>query len=145
MINEESAGGVVIRKHGHSWQVLILRDMNGNWTFPKGIIEKDENHEDAAEREIAEEVGIVGLKLLKKLTPIHYMYTRGQLRSKTVHYFLFRYEGKQSPKPERREGISEVAWVSLSRARGIIGYAKTNTKVLEEVKWILNPHRTYKH
>lgn len=141
MKKEVSSGGVVVRKN----KILIIRDMNGNWTFPKGIIEPNEDPADAAKREINEEVGLIGLKLLKKLTPIHYMYTRDELISKTVHYFLFLYDGKKAPKPQKEEGISDVAWVTLARARDIIGYAKTNTKILEEVQWILNSRRTLKH
>lgn len=141
MNTEISAGGVVVSKAG----ILIIKDMNGNWTFPKGIIEPNEDPLVAAKREIKEEVAIGGLQLLKKLTPIHYLFTRDQLIQKTVHYFLFRYSGKKSPKPQNAEGISEVTWVTLSEARDMIGYAKTNMKVLEEVRWILNPHQTSKH
>lgn len=55
MKKELSAGGVVVRKKGNAWQVLLLKDMNDNWTFPKGLIEKGENPPSAAKREIADE------------------------------------------------------------------------------------------
>lgn len=134
MKTEISAGGVVIANN----KILIIKDMNGNWTFPKGIIENNEDPLSAAKREIKEEVAIAGLKLLKKLTPIQYSYTRGQLIKKTVRYFLFHYKGNIAPKPQKEEGISQVRWVTLEEAMGIIGYPKTNKKVLEEVRWILN-------
>lgn len=137
MKTEVSAGGVVVRKNKGTWEILVIKDMNGNWTFPKGIIENGESPQTAAQREIREEVAITGLKLLTKLKPIHYMYTRGQLTSKTVHYFLFRYEGKQAPMPQQEEEISDVRWFTADRALEIIGYAKTNQTVLKEVKTYL--------
>lgn len=144
MKTEISAGGVVVQKKSLIWHVLMLKDMNGNWTFPKGIIEKNEDPLVAAQREILEEVAISGLTLIAKLTPIHYMYTRGQPVKKIVHYFLFLYEGKKLPSPQTDEGISEVQWISVDRARCIIGYAKTNKHVLEEALWKLNSHPIYK-
>lgn len=132
MKTEISAGGVVVRKRKKSRQVLLMKDMKGNWTFPKGIIEKDEVPELAAKREVLEEVGIKSLKLIKTLTPIHYMYKRGDLISKTVHYFLFQSLKNEALKPQKEEGVREAKWVNLRKAIGIIGYQKTNKPVLEE-------------
>ena len=132
MTTEVSAGGVVVRKRRKSWQVLLMKDMKGNWTFPKGIIEKDEAPELAAKREVFEEVGIASIKLLKELRPVHYMYKRGDFISKTVHYFLFQSLKNEALKPLKEEGVREAKWVDLRKAIGIIGYQKTNKPVLEE-------------
>ncbi len=133
MKTEISAGGIVARKKGKGWNVLVMRDMNGNWTFPKGIIEKGESPEKAARREVFEEVGIKSLKIIKKLNTVRYMYKRGDLISKTVHYFLFLLLINETLKPQKEEGVSEVKWVSLSEAVNIIGYPKTNKPILENV------------
>ncbi|KKW10495.1 MAG: hypothetical protein UY49_C0021G0009 [Microgenomates group bacterium GW2011_GWC1_49_7] len=42
MKTEVSAGGIVVRKRMRIWEVLVIRDMNDVWTFPKGLVEKGE-------------------------------------------------------------------------------------------------------
>lgn len=137
MKQEVSAGGIIVRKKGKTWDVLLLKDMNSNWTFPKGLVEKGEDPVSAAKREINEEVGISDVFLLSPLKPIHYIYNRGGLIRKTVRYFLFSSEGKETPKGQKEEGISDVTWMPLEKAIDIIGYSKTNTPLLEEVRTIL--------
>ncbi len=58
------AGGVVINTHGH---VLLVEQMGGSWSFPKGAQEKGENLRQAATREIGEESGIRALRLIRYL------------------------------------------------------------------------------
>ncbi len=134
MKTEVSAGGIVVRKKDKMWDILLMKDMNNQWTFPKGLVEKDEKALDAAKREMYEEVGISDVSFIKELTPIHYLYQRNGLISKNVHYFLFSSEGKESLKGQKEEGISEVKWVPLDEAIKIIGYPKTNKKLLEEAR-----------
>lgn len=133
MKEEQSAGGVVVRRRGNGWQVLLIKDMNGTWTFPKGLIEKGEEAEQAAGREIFEETGIRGLTLVKKLPPITYWYRRNGHIKKTVLYFLFTTKSDHPPKPPKEEGIQEAKWISLKRATTIVGYPKTNKSLLQEI------------
>ncbi|MBI4065472.1 NUDIX domain-containing protein [Candidatus Gottesmanbacteria bacterium] len=143
MKTEISAGGIIVRKYNNSWKVLLIKDMNGNWTFPKGIIEKNEDTERAAKREISEEVGIFELKTLKKLDPFRYKYTRdSNLIQKTVHYYIFLFHGFESPRPQIAEGISAVQWIEIYEAKNSIGYEKTNVPLLEDVTSFLS---TYGH
>lgn len=132
MKEEQSSGGVVVRRRGNGWQVLLIRDMNGSWTFPKGLIEKGERPEQTAIREISEEVGIHDLSLVKKLSPIVYWYRRNGRIKKTVLYFLFTTKGAEALKPQKDEGIQEGKWISLHRAKIIIGYPNTNRNLLQE-------------
>lgn len=134
MREEISAGGVVFKKSDQKLYFLLLKDQNGNWTFPKGLIEAGEGGQIAAAREISEETGIHGLKLFKQLSPIQYWYRwENDLIKKTVHYFLFQATGSETPEPQEEEGISEVRWFSPEETWEIVGYRKTNKKVLEEV------------
>lgn len=137
MKQEISAGGVVLRKNGSSWDVLIIKDKNGNWTFPKGLIEKGEETLDAAKREIQEEVGISDITQFATLSPVHYMYQQNGLISKNVYYVLFISNGKETLTGQKAEGISDVQWVPLDEAVQRIGYPKTNKKLLEETIAIL--------
>ncbi len=134
MKTEISAGGAIIKKINNLWQILLIRDTNNQWTFPKGLIEIGENPELAARREVAEEIGLTGLKLTKSLTPIHYSYMRGELIEKTVNYFLFTLEAEQNLVPQAEEGITEGRWMDLEEAKKLIGYPDTNSQILKEVE-----------
>lgn len=85
MKTEISAGGIVVRTSGKTWDVLILKDINDVWTFPKGKIWTGEDLETASRREILEEVGLNVLTMLTKLPVIRYIYQKNGLISKTVH------------------------------------------------------------
>ena len=60
-MEEISAGGVVINKG----KVALLKKFRGDWVLPKGRIEAGETQEEAALREVKEEVGI-NAEIIKK-------------------------------------------------------------------------------
>ena len=135
---EISAGGIVVRKATAGWQVLLICDPKANWTFPKGLIEKGEDPRSAGIREVAEESGVKRLRLLTELPSIHYMYHREGLVKKTVHYFLFESRSRQVLKAQKEEGITDVRWVPLAQAIGMLGYPKTNVPLLTRAADILS-------
>lgn len=59
-----SAGGVVIDTAG---RVLLVRQRDGSWSFPKGGVREGEDPRDAAIREVAEESGLAGLVMVRLL------------------------------------------------------------------------------
>jgi len=134
MKTEISSGGVIVKRYGAVWHVLMLQDMNDSWTFPKGLVEQGETNEDAAVREIDEEVGLSPVRLLAPLEYVEYFYRRGGLIKKTVYYFLFAYDGQKDPVGQASEGISEVGWFPFVQAVKIVGYAKTNIPLLEKAQ-----------
>lgn len=132
---EISSGGVVVKKTSKGIYVLLLNDKNKVWSFPKGLIEENEDKLEAAKREVGEEVGLHNLKLISELKPINYYYKwQSSIVKKNVYFFLFEYSGKETPKPQLEEGITDVKWFPLDEAIKIIGYVKTNKAVLEEAK-----------
>ena len=137
MKTEVSAGGVVVQKRGSVWRVLLLRDMNDSWTFPKGLVEKGEKKKDAALREIGEEVGLTKLEYIRSVSPIEYVYRRGSLVHKTVHYFLFRAQGTETIVCQKSEGIKEAKWFEFDEAISIIGYPKTNIALLKKAQTLV--------
>lgn len=137
MKTELSAGGIVLAKTQSIWHVLLIQDMNKSWTFPKGLIEPNENPQEAAEREISEEIGLTNLTYVSTLGTIQYMYRRNGLIRKTVHYFVFQSDTQAPLKPQREEGISEARWVALEEAETLIGYPETNTKLLHKARQIV--------
>ena len=53
-IKEESSGGVIYRRSGKAIKFALILDSYGKWTFPKGHVDEKEKPEEAAERDIAE-------------------------------------------------------------------------------------------
>lgn len=140
---ETSAGGVIVAAKDKKLLVLLLQDKKGEWTFPKGLIERGENREKTAEREIAEEVGIKKLTLIASLPPVEYFYKwEGALIKKKVYYYIFRNGGEEKLIPQRDEGIMDVRWFSLAEAAKVIGYKKTNVPVLKEAIEKLNQQKS---
>jgi bis(5'-nucleosidyl)-tetraphosphatase len=107
-----SAGGIVVRLAADAPLIALARE--GDWplyVLPKGGVEKGENFEQTARREIEEEAG------LNRLTLIGYLGQRERLnfartRWMTVHYYLFitdQIEGK----PTDSDHHSGVWWFGL--------------------------------
>ncbi len=139
MKQEFSAGGIIVLKKASQVKVLLLKDKTGKWTFPKGLIDKNEDKETTAIREIGEEVGIKKLRLMGNLKPVKYFYRwEGKLVHKTVDYFLFTSSDQEKLKPQREEGILDAKWWEWNKAKEIIGYKKSNTNLLNEAETILN-------
>lgn len=134
---EVSAGGLIVFTDNKKTLILLMKDRGGNWTFPKGKIEKGEQPEETASREIEEEVGVKDLSVLAALPVSQYWYYRDGAVKKTVHYFLFRAAKKTSPVVQTEEGISEALWVPITKAKTMLGYPKTNLPLLEAAKAFL--------
>jgi len=68
---EKSAGAVIFREDGDKIFYLLLhypssaKASKEYWDFPKGHIEKGENLEETAKREVEEETGLKDLKLIE--------------------------------------------------------------------------------
>ena len=95
-VEETSAGGFVLAQDGSLRVALIGRETRSgriDWCVPKGHPEGEENHEQAAIREIAEETGLE-VEIIERLGDIKYEFSAGnKLISKTVHHFLMRQVG----------------------------------------------------
>lgn len=132
---EVSSGGVVYQKRGGKTQILVLKDPKNNWTFPKGLIEKDEDKLLTAKREIKEEVGVCEVTYKADLGSVGYLYSfKDTLIDKTVYYFLFEIVGNPLLKAQKEEGIQEAKFIDLDKAFDIIGYKKTNAPILKKIK-----------
>ena len=137
MKTEISAGGIIVRYRNNTWEVVVLRDMNNSWTFPKGKIEKGEILEKTARREIEEESGLHNLTFITKLPVIQYTYG---IINKTVHYFLFESTNDEPLINQTEEGIHDARWMTIDTALDTIGYPETNKKLL----WTSHQHLTSK-
>lgn len=120
MREEISAGGVVVLGN----TILLLRKYNGDWVLPKGKVEKGENHEQTALREVKEETGVKA-SIVKYLGEIHYTYKENWDQQKGVHKIVFWYlmhTKNMDTIPQREEGFVEAKFVHIDRVLDIARY-----------------------
>lgn len=103
----EAAGGVVANDCG-AW-LMIFR--NGRWDLPKGHWEPGETVEECALREVAEETGVQGARIVRSLCDTMHAYPmRGRWELKSTHWFEMSLQGHCALCPQREEGIERVSW-----------------------------------
>ena len=90
MIEETSAGIVLIRKENGKNLFLLLHYPSGHWDFVKGKMEKDETTHETAIRETKEETGITDVIFFENFEEwIEYNFQyQGELIHKKVVFFL---------------------------------------------------------
>ncbi len=119
-----SAGGVVVRRRGRTWQTVLAsrRTKSGElvWGLAKGQIEEGESPEKAALREVEEETGI-SARVREPLQDISYWFVWGGDRvKKTVHFFLMEATGGDVSRHDRE--MEEVRWFPLDEAIRLAAY-----------------------
>lgn len=126
-VSEVSAGGVVMRRRDGRVHVALLKTEHSRgevWVLPKGHVElhRNETLEQAAVREVKEELGIADVRLKRHLGTTRYHFFTGEKRiAKTVHYYLM--EGKSDAlHAEAAEGLLEARWVPIRDALRLITY-----------------------
>src|SRR3989344_2640821 len=130
-VKEESAGGVVYHRQAEQLQIVLILDSYGKWTLPKGHIEQNETPEQAAVREIGEEVGLKNIRLITRLGETQYKVNRPHEESfrKLVHFFLFETSETKLIAPQTQE-IKEAQWFPADEALEKIDYE--NSKLMLE-------------
>ena len=137
---EYSSGGVVFRRTENGYEfVAVQRARHGDWSLPKGHIEKGESKEEAAIREVKEETGIEA-RIVGDLQEVVYFYRRPKegLTRKSVYYYLMEAVTDELGGPNWE--VSEARWVPMSEAERLLSYAndketiRVALKVLDEKK-----------
>ena len=128
-----SSGGVVFRSAGATHEVALIRVARADghaWALPKGWVEKGEDLEQTAVREVREETGLHA-KVLRKLGEIMYEFYSKADRSrvlKTVHVFLLECLGGDPA--DHDDEVEEVRWFALDDAVRTLTY--TNEREMLE-------------
>lgn len=132
-----SSGGVLIKKEGNEIKVAIIKPKGSNiLTLPKGLVEKDEDPETTAIREVAEETGFEG-RILKKIGDVSYWFHIKEENArckKTVNFYLMEYTG-QTPHGHDWE-VEEVLWLPIDEAIKRANY-KTDREILRKAKELI--------
>ena len=119
-VDETSAGGVVVRRHGDDVQIALIARYDRRkrlvWSLPKGHVEAGETVEQTAMREVREETGLVA-SIVAPLGVIDFWFAVDDRRiHKTVHHFFMRYESGtiSDEDPE----VVDVEWVDFEDVPG---------------------------
>ncbi|MEX2541158.1 MAG: NUDIX domain-containing protein [Trueperaceae bacterium] len=122
----EGAGGVVVNSEG---KILLIRNHNGTWVFPKGHVDPGETPLGAALREVAEEAGVeCDCPDPEKRFVTNYINVRGE--SRRITWFVLRTEAVEPRmlEPQHPEG----EFVAPSDALGRLSFPE-DRELLERV------------
>jgi 8-oxo-dGTP pyrophosphatase MutT (NUDIX family) len=116
---EKAAGGLV--RNGLGEWLFIYR--NGHWDLPKGHIEKNEEPDSCALREVEEETAVVGLTLVNKLITTYHIYPadRRWIMKETSWYGMVCDDDRPKTVPQFSEGIQSADWVPPESLPLILG------------------------
>jgi 8-oxo-dGTP pyrophosphatase MutT (NUDIX family) len=125
----EASGGLV--KNEKDEILFIFR--RGKWDLPKGKLEKNENIQDCAIREVEEECGIKHLKIIKELpSSWHTYHLKGKPILKRTYWFEMITTSKQKLNPQLEEDITELKWLNRKEIPKILN--KSFLSISELVK-----------
>jgi 8-oxo-dGTP diphosphatase len=119
-----AAGGVVMRD---GRVAVVHRPRYDDWSLPKGKLDDGETWEQAALREVREEIGL-RCRLGRELDAVHYTDHKG--RPKTVRYWLMEVEGGDF---EPNDEVDEMRWASPDEARALLSY-EHDRELVEEAE-----------
>ena len=125
----KAAGGVVWRRGPGGVEVAVVRRPHrGDWSLPKGKLDPGESWEQAALREVQEEIGLT-CRLGRELSTISYRDQKG--RSKVVRYWLMEPEGGESGEFRPNDEVDELRWLIPSAAAELLTYPHDRELVRE--------------
>ena len=125
----KAGGGLVYNKNREV--LFIFR--NGKWDLPKGGTNKGEEIEDTAMREVEEETGVDGLKIIGKLQKTYHVFKRnGKYKLKITHWFEMETDFEGTPIGQIEEGIEKVAWLNPEQIKEALKNSYENIKLLFE-------------
>ncbi len=139
-LREISSGGVVYRELNGTTEVALIR-VGHRWCLPKGQVEKGEELQETALREVKEETGLDG-EVVAKIGVISYWFTGKDKKNtdsvkvfKRVYFYLIHYLGGDVSLHDQE--VEEVCWSPISEAVERLSYPterQTMTKAVALLK-----------
>ncbi|UCH34244.1 MAG: NUDIX hydrolase [Armatimonadota bacterium] len=134
-LSQVSAGGIIVRKREGETQVCLILDDYGHWTFPKGKLEPGETNEQAALREVCEEVGIAKVVSVQAAGVSQHRFLIGsEACKKTVHWFLMEVAPDVECTPMPAERVHDAGWFTPQQALSTIGYRNMRSLLRRALK-----------
>lgn len=142
MKHEESAGAIIWRKNANSLEFLLIesqayKQFSSYWSFPKGHLEESENHTQAAQREVFEEVGLKPSFNFDFASKYTYLVTKDI--EKTVTLFLAKADSNQTIKVQPTE-VKQAKWLTYSAALKLLQPYPDLAKALTQASNYLLKH-----
>lgn len=104
----KAAGGLVKNEKGE--YLFIYR--NKKWDLPKGKMDKGEEWEETALREVEEECGVKELKITGPIGKSYHIYElKGRFALKQTYWFHMSCTDTSELVPQEEEGIEKATWV----------------------------------
>lgn len=131
-----SSGGVVHRQIKSKIEIVIIAvGEKRRWQLPKGLVNRGENPEQTALREVREETGIDSI-LLDLIDKIEYWYY-GQSGSqrirfhKVVHFYLLKFQSGNTE--DHDQEVEEARWVEIDEAQTLLAF-KSEKEIVAKAK-----------
>ena len=125
--NVVAGGGKVINAKG---EILFIY-RNDKWDLPKGKTEGKESIENTALREVEEETGVAGLKIVKPLETTYHIFKRnGRNKIKITYWFEMETSFNGVLFPQEDEGITKVEWLNEKKSKKALENSYANIKLL---------------
>ena len=104
MAYEKACGTIVI----NDGKVLVIKQKQGFWGFPKGHMEQGESEIQTAIRETKEETNLDVIIENKNI-------------NKEVVYYIAKVDGKINIKPQIEE-VNSIAWIDIDKVEAILTF-----------------------
>jgi 8-oxo-dGTP pyrophosphatase MutT (NUDIX family)/glycosyltransferase involved in cell wall biosynthesis len=151
-IKHESAGGFVFFEDDKTHELfvaLLLRKTDGHYLIPKGHIRKGEEAQDAAIREVKEELTLKETpEIVSFLRIDSYTFTldgSDATHYKNVHLYVFRLNEKVDIKPNFDEGFDAAEWIPFEKAVEKISFDRENLLKARQCFYFNKPVAVYKN
>ena len=131
---QTSSGGVIFRNSRKGIEVALIAVKNKTvWCLPKGAIDKNEDFQTAAVREVREETGLSG-EVIDEIGKISYWYfskDENMRFNKTVYFYLMEY--KSGNTDEHDQEVDDAQWFPIEEAIDKLAY-RGEKEILQKAK-----------
>ena len=128
----------VFQKKDGVYQMVLILDIFGYWTFPKGHKENEEEIEETIKREITEETGLKEVKIIKKLGERSYIAKdpeKGRIK-RNVTDFLVEAFGNTELKIEKSPGIKDGKWFNIDEVLELKRYPDAEESFQKAISYL---------
>lgn len=136
-VSEYSCGAIVFKQFKKQIKVLLIKQINDVWNFPKGHMENDETKLDTAYREVFEETSIKDITIYADKFYVDTYFVNQTGNWKEVTYFLADTKTTSCPKKLLSE-VKKAHFYPIKRALNILTYNKSKAFLKHAYKQYLN-------
>lgn len=123
----QAAGGIVVNSQG---DYLFIKRA-GKWDLPKGKLDKGEQPEEAAVREVEEETGVNQLRIEQLRSITYHIFGRnGSYRLKETYWYDMYTDFQGDLVPQHEEGIEKAIWKKKTKIPKLMKNSYGNIKKL---------------